>query len=357
MKDFGINMKITIADRNIGPQYPPFIIAEMSGNHNQSLDKAMAIVESAAKAKVHAIKLQTYTADTMTLDIAENEFLINDPKSLWHGQSLYAIYQRAHTPWKWHKKIFNRCSELGLICFSTPFDTTAVDFLEELNVPAYKIASSENIDIPLIRKVAATGKPMIISSGMASVAELDEAVQTAREAGCNDIIMLKCTSTYPASPEDSNILTIPHMRKLFDVQVGISDHTLGVGVPLAAIALGATVVEKHFTLSRAEGGVDAAFSLEPQELAILAREAVRAWQSLGRVRYGLTEQEKTSLKFRRSLYVVQDMRKGDILTSKNVRAIRPGLGLLPKYHDILIGKKITRDVKKGTPVTWDLFRE
>ncbi len=357
MKDFGINMKITIADRNIGPQYPPFIIAEMSGNHNQSLDKAMAIVESAAKAKVHAIKLQTYTADTMTLDIAENEFLINDPKSLWHSQSLYEIYQKAHTPWKWHEKIFNRCSELGLICFSTPFDFTAVDFLEEMDVPAYKIASPENIDIPLIRKVAATGKPMIISSGMASVAELDEAVRTAREAGCNDIIMLKCTSVYPANPEDSNILTIPHMRDLFDVQVGISDHTLGIGVPLAAIALGATVVEKHFTLNRSEGGVDAAFSLEPQEFATLVRESEKAWQSLGQVRYGLTEPEKTSLKFRRSLYVVQDMRKGDILTSKNVRAIRPGLGLLPKYHDILIGNKITRDVKKGTPVTWDLFRE
>lgn len=342
---------------SIGPNHPPFIVAEMSGNHNQSLEKALAIVEAANKAKVHAIKLQTYTADTMTLDIAEREFVINAPENLWDGQNLYNLYQKAHTPWEWHKRIFDRCNELGMICFSTPFDFTAVDFLEELNVPAYKIASPENIDLPLIRKVASAGKPMIISSGMASIAELDEAVRTAREAGCNDIIMLKCTSTYPTSPEDSNILTIPHMRDLFDVQVGISDHTLGIGVPLAAIALGATVIEKHFTLSRSEGGVDTDFSLEPQEFTDLVRESKRAWQSLGRVKYGLTESEKTTLKFRRSLYVVQDMRKGDIVTSKNVRAIRPGLGLLPKYHDILLGKKIIRDVKRGTPVTWDLFGE
>ena len=348
---------VKIGHRRIGPSYSPFIIAEMSGNHNQSLDRALAIVDAAAKAKVHAVKLQTYTADTMTLDIADREFVIKDSKSLWDGQSLYNLYEKAHTPWEWHRKIFDRCKEHGLIYFSSPFDFTAVDFLEEINVPAYKIASPENIDLPLIRKVASTKKPLFISSGMASIAELDEAVQTAREAGCNDIIMLKCTSTYPASPKESNILVIPHMRDLFDVQVGISDHTLGLGVPLAAVALGATAIEKHITLSRDEEGIDAAFSLEPKEFATLVSESESAQQALGQVRYGITETEKASLKFRRSLYIVEDMQKGDVLTSTNVRAIRPGFGLLPKYYDILIGKKVIHDAKKGTPVTWDLIGE
>lgn len=346
-------MDIYIDNRPIGPNHPPFIIAEMSGNHNQSLDRALAIVEAAKKAKVHAIKLQTYTADTMTLDIGKKEFVISDPKSLWDGQALYNLYQKAHTPWEWHKKIFDRCKELGLICFSTPFDLTAVDFLEELNVPAYKIASPEVIDLPLIRKVASTSKPMIISTGMAGVSELDEAIRTAREAGCNDIIMLKCTSTYPAIPEDSNILTIPHMRDLFDVQVGISDHTLGVGVPLAAVALGATVIEKHFTLSSTEGGVDAAFSLEPQEFAILVQESEKAWQSLGRVKYGSTRSEKASLKFRRSLYVVQDMTAGELFTEENLRSIRPGYGLHPRYLKAVLGCKVTVNISRGTALAWD----
>jgi len=345
---------INIAGRKIDPGHPPFIIAEMSGNHNQSLDRALAIVEAAAKAGAHAIKLQTYTADTMTLDIAEKEFFINDPDSLWKGRSLYELYKEAYTPWEWHKPIFDRCRELGLIYLSTPFDETAVDFLEELNVPCYKIASFENTDIPLIRKVAATGKPMIISTGMATIAELDETVRTAREAGCRDLILLKCTSSYPATPENTNIRTIPHMAKLFDCQVGLSDHTMGIGAAVASVALGATMIEKHFTLSRADGGVDSDFSMEPDEMRALVSETESAWQALGKITYGPTKEEKKSLVFRRSLYIVRDMKKGDILTKENIRAIRPGLGLAPKYYDILLGKRIKKDVQRGTAVSWEL---
>ena len=346
--------EINIAGRKIGSNHPPFIIAEMSGNHNQSLDRALAIVEAAAKAGAHAVKLQTYTADTMTLDIAEREFFINDPDSLWKGKSLYDLYKEAYTPWEWHKPIFDRCRELGLIYMSTPFDDTAVDFLEELNVPCYKIASFENTDILLIRKVAATGKPMIISTGMATIAELDEAVRTAREAGCRNLILLKCTSSYPATPENTNILTIPHMTKLFDCQVGLSDHTMGIGAAVASVALGAIMIEKHFTLSRADGGVDSAFSVEPDEMRALVAETKRAWQALGKISYGPTEKEKKSLIFRRSLYIVQDMKKGDTLTKENVRAIRPGLGLPPKYYDMLLGKRVNKDVQRGTAVNLEL---
>jgi len=350
-----LNTTININDRKIGPGHPPFIIAEMSGNHNQSLDRALSIVEAAAKAGAHAVKLQTYTADTMTLDIAEREFFINDPDSLWKGKSLYDLYKEAYTPWEWHKPIFDRCRELGLIYLSTPFDETAVDFLEELEVPCYKIASFENTDIPLIRKVAATGKPMIISTGMATIAELDETVRTAREAGCEFLILLKCTSTYPATPENTNILTIPHMAKLFDCQVGLSDHTMGIGAAVASVALGATMIEKHFTLSRADGGVDSAFSMEPDEMRALVIETKRAWQALGKITYGPTEKEKKSLIFRRSLYIVQDMKKGDSLTRENLRAIRPGLGLAPKYYDTLLGKCVNRDTEKGTSLNWGMI--
>ena len=345
---------IEILHRKIGPGHPPFIIAEMSGNHNQSLDRALAIVEAAAKAGAHAVKLQTYTADTMTLDIAEREFFINDPDSLWNGRSLYDLYKEAYTPWEWHKPIFERCRELGLIYLSTPFDETAVDFLEELNVPCYKIASFENTDIPMIRKVAATGKPTIISTGMATIAELDETVRTARAAGCRDLILLKCTSSYPATPENTNILTIPHMAKLFDCQVGLSDHTMGIGAAVASVVLGTTMIEKHFTLSRADGGVDSAFSMEPDEMRALVTETKRAWQALGKITYGPTEKEKQSLIFRRSLYVVQDMKKNDILTRENLRSIRPGLGMPPKYYDTLLGKSVNRDVQRGTAVSWEL---
>lgn len=346
---------IVIAGKQIGSTHLPFIIAEMSGNHNQSLDRALEIVEMAAKSGAHALKLQTYTADTMTLDISEGEFYINDPKSLWKGSSLYKLYQEAHTPWDWHKPIFDRCRVLGLICFSTPFDETAVDFLLDLDVPCYKIASFENTDIPLIRKVAATGKPMIISTGMATVAELDETICAARDAGCDDIILLKCSSSYPATPENTNISTIPHMRKLFDCQIGLSDHTMGTGVAVASVALGATVIEKHFTLSRLDGGVDAPFSMEPQEMEALVAETKRAWQAMGSVVYGPTERERPSMIFRRSLYVVKDMKAGDTFTTENVRAIRPGYGLPPKYYDVFIGKKTGKDIVRGTPLTWELL--
>ena len=346
---------INIADCLIGSEYPPFIIAEMSGNHNQSLNRALAIVEAAAKAGAHAVKLQTYTPDTMTIDIEEGEFYIDDSNSLWKGASLYKLYQQAHTPWEWHKPIFNKCTELGIICFSTPFDETAVDFLEDLNTPAYKIASFENNHLPLIRKAASTGKPLIISTGLATIAELDEAVKTAKTAGCKDIILLKCTSTYPSTPENTNILTIPHMRDLFDVQVGLSDHTMGIGAAVASVALGATVIEKHFMLRRADGGVDSAFSMEPDEMKALVVESERAWQAMGRIVYGPTEQENASLQYRRSLYVSQDMGAGDIFTTENLRAIRPGLGLSPKYYNLFLGKKIKKSVIKGTPLSWDLI--
>ena len=344
-----------IAGRKIGTGAPPFVIAEMSGNHNQSLDRALEIVEAAAACGAHALKLQTYTADTMTLDIREGEFCIQDADSLWKGRSLYELYQEAHTPWEWHRPIFDRAKELGLICFSTPFDETAVDFLESLDCPAYKIASFENTDLPLIRKVAVTGKPMIISTGMATVAELDETVRAAREGGCNDLVLLKCTSTYPASPQNTNLLTIPHLCELFGCQVGLSDHSMGVGVAVASVALGASVIEKHFTLRRADGGVDAAFSLEPEELQALVNESERAWQALGGVSYGPTEKERKSMVFRRSLYVAEDMKAGDVFNNNNVRAIRPGNGLSPKYIECILGKKIARDTSKGTPITWDLL--
>lgn len=347
---------IALGDRLIGVGQPPFVIAEMSGNHNQSLKRALEIVEAAASTGAHALKIQTYTADTMTLDLDEGDFFIADPKSLWNGNSLYKLYQEAHTPWEWHKPIFDRCRELGMIGFSTPFDDTAVDFLEGLDVPCYKIASFENTDLPLIRKVAATGKPMIISTGMASIAELDETVRAAREAGCEDLILLKCTSTYPATPENTNILTIPHMSDLFGCQVGLSDHTMGVGVAVASVALGATVIEKHFTLSRADGGVDSTFSLEPAEMRSLVIESERAHRALGVVSYGPTVVERPSLKFRRSLYFVVDLQVGDVLTEENVRAIRPGYGLAPKFSDLVLGRHVNCDVKRGTPVSWDLIR-
>lgn len=347
---------ITIAGRGVGAQHPPFIIAEMSGNHNQSLERALSIVEAAAKAGAHAMKLQTYTADTMTLDVDGKEFHIEDKNSLWKGASLYKLYQAAYTPWEWHEPLFARARELGMIPFSTPFDDSALEFLEKLNVSCYKIASFENTDLPLIRRVAATGKPMIMSTGMATVAELDESVKAAREAGCKELVLLKCTSTYPAEPSNTNILTIPHMRELFDCQIGLSDHTMGVGVSVASVALGATVIEKHFTLSRADGGVDSAFSMEPHELASLVVETGRAWQSLGKVSYGPTSAEKNSLQFRRSLYVVENLKAGDVLTAQNVRAIRPGLGLPPKHLEQLLGCIVRTDVPRGTPLVWSLLK-
>jgi len=347
--------RFSIAGRSIGADAPPFIIAEMSGNHNQSLERALAIVEAAARSGAHAIKLQTYTADTMTLDIREGEFLIPASDKLWGGRSLYDLYDEAHTPWEWHRPIFDRCRELGIVCFSTPFDATSVDFLEGLNSPCYKIASFENIDIPLIERVSATGKPIIMSTGMATLEELDDAVEAARQAGCRDLVLLKCTSNYPASPENTNILTIPDLRERYGCVVGLSDHTMGLGVPVASVALGAAVIEKHFTLSRAEGGVDSAFSMEPDELKSLMVETERAWQALGKVSYGPTAAEVGSRDYRRSLYFSEDMKAGDSLSEDNVRSIRPGLGLPPKFLKDILGRRISRDIKRGTPVSWDVL--
>lgn len=343
-----------IADREIGRSCAPFIVAEMSGNHNQSLDRALLIVEAAARAGAHALKLQTFTADTITIDVADGDFFIDDADSLWAGNSLHDLYTRACTPWEWHTPIMRRARELGILCFSTPFDESAVDFLETLDVPAYKIASFESVHLPLIRKAAATGKPLIVSTGMATLAEIDDAVRAAREAGCRDLVLLKCTSTYPATPENSNVLTIPHMRDLFACEVGLSDHSMGCGVALAAVALGATVVEKHFTLKRADGGVDSTFSLEPDELRTLVVESERAWQSLGSIAYGCSEAERKSTIFRRSIYIARDLKAGDTLTHDNLRCIRPGMGLPPKYYDILLGRTIKQDVRRGTPMRWDL---
>src|SRR5690554_2951003 len=350
-----IVLPIKINGYIIDGEQPPFIIAEMSGNHNKSLNRALAIVEAAAAAGAHAVKLQTYTADTMTLDLEEGEFFIDDPENLWQGRSLYRLYQEAAIPWDWHEPIFKRCRELGMAGFSTPFDETAVDFLEGLAVPCYKIASFENTDLPLIRKAAATGKPLFISTGLATAGELDEVVGAAREAGCSQLVLLKCTSAYPALPEEANLLTIPHLRELFHCHVGLSDHALGIGTAVASVALGAVAVEKHLTISRKEGGTDADFSLEPAELKTLVVEAERARRSLGKVSYGPAPKERASLKHRRSLYVVRDIKAGEVLTPENLRAIRPGLGLSPKFHHLVLGKKVKEDIKKGTPLTWDLL--
>jgi pseudaminic acid synthase len=343
---------IQIGARRIGVDQPPFVIAEMSGNHNQSLDRALKIVDAAADSGAHALKLQTYTADTMTLDLESDEFFIADESSLWKGTSLYKLYEQAHTPWDWHRAIFDRALSQGVIPFSSPFDPSAVDFLEGLGVPCYKIASFENTDLPLIRKVASTGKPMIISTGMASLAELDETVRTARAAGCQELILLKCTSTYPATPENSNVLTIPNLRATFGCEVGLSDHTGGFGAAIAAVAHGASVIEKHFTLRRADGGVDSSFSLEPEELRTLVVETERAWQSLGRITYGVGEVERKSMVFRRSIYVAEDLKAGDLLSETNLRCVRPGFGLPPKHHESLLGRRVNRDLKKGTPMSW-----
>ncbi|OGZ27280.1 MAG: pseudaminic acid synthase [Candidatus Nealsonbacteria bacterium RIFOXYC1_FULL_40_7] len=341
----------------IGSNYRPFIIAEMSGNHNQSLERALKIVDAAAAAGAQAVKLQTYTADTLTLDVDSKDFLITDKNSLWSGRKLYDLYQEAHTPWDWHKSIFQYGKKKNIFVFSTPFDETAVDFLESLNAPFYKVASFEINHLPLLRKIALTGKPIVISTGMASISELTEALDTIRNAGRkNQIVLLKCTSAYPASPKDANLRTLPHMRELFDCQVGLSDHSKGLGVALAAIAQGATVIEKHLTLSRSDGGVDSAFSLEPDELKELVVESKRVWQSLGIIRYGATESEVSSVQFRRSMYISQDMKRGDVLKyGKNLRVVRPGYGLPAKFLPQFNGRKVLKTVKAGTRVTWNLL--
>ncbi|HYI49026.1 MAG TPA: pseudaminic acid synthase [Allosphingosinicella sp.] len=347
---------MNIGGRAIGKGERPYLIAEMSGNHNQSLDRALEIVDAAAESGADAVKLQTYTADTITLNLNKPGFVIDDPQSLWHGRQLWDLYNEAHTPWDWHGPLMERAAGHGMHCFSSPFDATAVDFLETLNVPAYKIASFENIDLPLIEKVASTGKPMIISNGMATVAEIGEAVATARSNGASDVVLLKCTSTYPATPENSNLATIPNLAETFGCTVGLSDHTMGCGVAVASIAFGASVIEKHFTLRRADGGVDSAFSMEPDEFRMMREEVDRAWQAVGKVTYGVTSAEEGSRVFRRSLYIAKDLQPGDVLDHENLRSVRPGFGLPPKFLNTFLGKRVARAVTAGTPVDWTIFQ-
>ncbi len=339
-----------ISNRLIGQEHPPFVIAEMSGNHNQSLDRALEIVEAAADAGADAIKLQTYTPDTMTLDIHDGSFRVSDKSSLWHGKTLHSLYSQAYTPWEWHETIFEYAKKKNLICFSSPFDETAVDFLLGLDVPAFKIASFENIHLPLIKKVASTGKPLIISTGMATLAEIDTCVSTAVQYGCRDLVLLKCTSTYPSNPAYSNIATIPHLRAIYKCEVGLSDHTLGCGVSVASIALGASVIEKHFTLSREDGGVDSKFSMEPSEFSTLCNEVLRAWQSLGSISYGPTEPEKKSLIFRRSIYATADILEGETFTASNIAIIRPGDGAHPFLYEHILGSMAPKSYKAGSPI-------
>ena len=347
---------IKIGPFSIGKDEPPFIIAELSGNHNQNLTLALDMVDAAADAGVHALKLQTYTADTMTIDIKRGEFFIDDKQSLWQGHSLYELYEKAHTPWEWHQAIFERAKERGMLAFSTPFDATSVDFLETLDVPCYKIASFENTDHELIAKVAKTGKPVILSTGMASLTEIAEAVEVLERNNCQEYVLLKCPSQYPADPVNANLATLPHLQQLFNCQVGISDHTTGIGTAIAATALGATVIEKHFVIDRNAGGVDAAFSLEADEFALLVNETRRARVAIGKISYGCTESEINSRKLRRSLYIVKDVKEGEILTRENVRAIRPGLGLPVKHLKHILGKQVCRPVKGGSPLSWSIIR-
>jgi pseudaminic acid synthase len=346
---------ITIGGRQVGPDAAPLIVAEMSGNHDGDLEKALAIVRATAAAGAHAIKLQTYTADTITLDVDTPAFRISSGHELWADRRLYDLYREAHTPWEWHAPIFALARELGLLAFSSPFDPTAVAFLEDLDVPCYKIASSEIVDLPLIRLAAATGKPIIISTGMASVGEIDAAVRAARSTGNDAVIVLSCTADYPADPADSNLRGIPVLADVFNTLVGLSDHTMGIGAAVAAVALGACVIEKHVTLSREGGGVDSAFSLEPAELAALVRETETARVSLGRPRIGATASEDEGLRLRRSLFLVADVVAGDVVSETNVRSVRPAGGLAPDLFAVVRGRTFVTDAKMGTPLSWDLI--
>ncbi|MEV6692323.1 pseudaminic acid synthase [Micromonospora sp. NPDC051196] len=346
---------LTIGPHQVGTGERPFVVAEMSGNHNGDLDRALAIVDAVAASGAHALKLQTYRPDTITIDVDTPAFRISGGHELWAGQNLYQLYERAHTPYEWHGPIFERARERGLTVFSSPFDASAVELLEGLDAPAYKIASSELVDLPLIRLVAATGKPLIISTGMATIAEIDAAVRTARSAGAGGIVLLACTAAYPAPPADSNLRRIPVLAEAFDVPVGLSDHTPGIGVPVASVALGACFIEKHVTLDRADGGVDSDFSLNPAELSALVVETERAHAALGGTTIGPTPAEREGLRFRRSLYVVADVRAGDEVTAANVRSIRPAGGLSPVEVDRVLGRRFTVDAARGTPLSWDLI--
>jgi pseudaminic acid synthase len=341
-----------IANFEIGSSHKPFVIAEMSGNHNKSLDRAKEIIKAAADTGAHAVKLQTYTADTMTINHKGGLFNITDKNSLWYGRNLYELYEEAHTPWDWHKPLFDYAKKLGIICFSTPFDETAVDFLETLNVPCYKIASFENTDHPLLKKVAQTRKPVIMSTGIADISDIKESVQVLKENGCSQIVLLKCTSTYPATPENTNLMTIPELQKIFpDCVIGLSDHTMGIGASVVSVALGARVIEKHFTLKRADGGVDSVFSMEPEEMQSLVIETERAFLALGTIQLTAQQAEEKSRVFKRSIYVVKDIKAGEVITKENVRVIRPGDGLAPKHYEVIIGRNAKSNLKRGTPLT------
>lgn len=342
---------IKVGDKNISINHKPFIVAEMSGNHNQSLDRALELVKAAAETGVDAVKLQTYTADTITMNQRGGLFEITDKASLWYGQNLYELYKEAYTPWEWHKEIFDYANSLGILAFSSPFDETAVDFLEELNVPAFKIASLESNHYPLLKRVAKTGKPIMISSGTSKLNELYESVQYLKDNGANDIVIFKCTSTYPASPQNTNLRTIPVLQSVFeDCVIGLSDHTMGIGASVGAVALGARVIEKHFTLRRSDGGVDSAFSLEPEELKALVTETETAFLALGYVQLNNQKSEEKSMQFRRSIYVIKDIKAGEPFTTDNLRIIRPGDGLEPKFWEKILGKLAKEDYKKGTPL-------
>jgi len=344
----------SIGNRPIGAGHPAYIIAEMSANHNQKFEDAVRLVQRAKESGADAIKLQTYTPDTITID-CDSELFRHGEDSLWSRRTLYDLYKEAYTPWDWQPKLMQAAEKLGLHCFSSPFDFTAVEFLEKMDVPAYKIASFELVDLPLIRKVARTGKPVIMSTGMGSLAEIDEAVRAFREAGGAQLALLKCTSAYPSPPDEMNLRTMPHLARAFGVPTGLSDHTLGIAVPVAAVALGACIIEKHFTLSRAAGGPDAAFSLEPQEFKTMVESVRTTEQALGRVNYEVTEKEKASRVFRRSLFIVADVQAGETFTERNVRSIRPGYGLPPKYYSEVLGHKAARAASKGTPLTWEMI--
>jgi pseudaminic acid synthase len=341
---------IEIGGRKIGTGYPTYIVAEMSANHGQDFDQATKIIQAAKEAGADAVKLQTYTPDTLTIDCNNEYFQIKG--TLWHGRTLYDLYGEAYTPWDWQPKLKEIAGQLGLDLFSTPFDETAVEFLETMNVPVYKVASFENVDLPLLRKIAQTGKPIIMSTGMATLAEIDEAVQTLQEAGGRQLALLKCTSAYPAPPEEMNLRTIPHLAEAFGVPVGLSDHTLGIAVPIAAVALGACIIEKHFTLSRATPGPDSAFSLEPHEFKAMVEAVHTAEKALGTVHYGVSDQEAKSCVFRRSLFVVKDVKAGEVFTAENVRSIRPGHGLHTRYLNEIMGRRATQDIQRGTPLNW-----
>jgi N-acetylneuraminate synthase len=345
--------RITIAGREIGADRPPYVIAELSANHNGSLDRAIAIMDAAKAAGADAVKLQTYRADTITIDHDGPEFVLHG--GLWDGRRLYELYQDAAMPWEWHKPLFDHARKIGITVFSSPFDSTAIDLLQSLGAPAFKVASLEMADLPLIRRMAATGKPLIMSTGASELGDIAEAVAAARAGGCRELMLLQCTSGYPTPPADSNLKTIANLAETFDCAVGLSDHTIGTAVPVAAVALGACAIEKHFTLRRADGGVDSAFSLEPEELARLTADCRTAWEAMGQVRYGVADSEKSIRTLRRSLYVVKDVATGEKLSEDNIRSIRPGLGLAPKFLPDVLGRPASRALKRGTALDWSMI--